>query len=534
MDSSIQSIQILQGIVAKYGPPNESNITVYRGLMQDFLVDYTRELNILKIPLEQGLVFRLLKESGQIPFEILLQQMVTYLHTNFGIDKTAAKWAIEGWAEALGIKSIHTCIADFFCEPIQGIAPLQVHFINRSIGVASSFKWDFGDGTLSTEENPTHIYEKPGTYFVKFIVSDGVDSPQSEKKSTLEVLPDNFSANFICENNSGTAPFKTYFIPKYSSPHGIYHWTFGDGNNSDKEKPSHEYTRAGKYSVTLRITQDGFTDEKTFNDLISVTSIPIPEPVLPVYEPKPDELEKNLSQKSKKASNIKIDGIKGLNYKKLGIFIGSIAIILILAIILGGFISSSSSKENETELLKPSIVQPTHSPVDTTGDVPQKTMTPQVKEETPLFQPTTLVQSKKILIDLKGKSPYPWGEDIQISGKNTVGDSVYLFYEKKNGDNAGSMYNLENPPEIVSCDTPESYTIVPVKSKDHSWKYSWNTSSDELQRLVCSVYAVNSPVPLSDISKTVHAKTDAIIIGAKPTPTPDMSVDGSTSDSDSF
>jgi hypothetical protein len=41
-----------------------------------------------------------------------------------------------------------------------------VAFKDESIGKITSRKWDFGDGTTSTEQNPTHTYEKPDHYIV--------------------------------------------------------------------------------------------------------------------------------------------------------------------------------------------------------------------------------------------------------------------------------------------------------------------------------------------------------------------------------
>jgi len=38
-----------------------------------------------------------------------------------------------------------------------------VTFTNKTTG-AASYKWDFGDGTVSTEENPTHVYPGKGKY----------------------------------------------------------------------------------------------------------------------------------------------------------------------------------------------------------------------------------------------------------------------------------------------------------------------------------------------------------------------------------
>lgn len=48
----------------------------------------------------------------------------------------------------------------FFSYTTEGF---EVVFKNES-RFATSYKWDFGDGTTSTEENPTHIYQRKGKY----------------------------------------------------------------------------------------------------------------------------------------------------------------------------------------------------------------------------------------------------------------------------------------------------------------------------------------------------------------------------------
>lgn len=45
-----------------------------------------------------------------------------------------------------------------------------VVFRDESVGQIQSWRWDFGDGTESTEENPIHTYEKAGQYIVTLYV----------------------------------------------------------------------------------------------------------------------------------------------------------------------------------------------------------------------------------------------------------------------------------------------------------------------------------------------------------------------------
>ena len=60
--------------------------------------------------------------------------------------------------------------ARFSAVPRSGDAPLQVNFTNESTGIVTSYLWNFGDGTTSTDENPAHTYGSPGTHKAKLTV----------------------------------------------------------------------------------------------------------------------------------------------------------------------------------------------------------------------------------------------------------------------------------------------------------------------------------------------------------------------------
>lgn len=60
-------------------------------------------------------------------------------------------------------------------NPTNGTAPLIVYFVgsgNDSDGVIISYHWDFGDGSSSYLQNPTHTFTNKGTYIVSFTVTD--------------------------------------------------------------------------------------------------------------------------------------------------------------------------------------------------------------------------------------------------------------------------------------------------------------------------------------------------------------------------
>lgn len=66
--------------------------------------------------------------------------------------------------------------ANFNANPKTGATPLLVSFQDLSTGIPTSWSWAFGDGTTSTDQNPTHTYSQAGIFSVKLKVSDPLGS----------------------------------------------------------------------------------------------------------------------------------------------------------------------------------------------------------------------------------------------------------------------------------------------------------------------------------------------------------------------
>jgi len=62
-------------------------------------------------------------------------------------------------------------VASFTASPTTGTAPLQVQFTDQSAGTISSWLWNFGDGSTSSERDPIHTYAQAGDYTVSLTVS---------------------------------------------------------------------------------------------------------------------------------------------------------------------------------------------------------------------------------------------------------------------------------------------------------------------------------------------------------------------------
>ena len=69
--------------------------------------------------------------------------------------------------------------ASFTYDPMEGIYPeTELTFTDTSTddGTIEAWLWTFGDGTNSTEQNPTHSYDAVGTYTVTLVVTDDMDN----------------------------------------------------------------------------------------------------------------------------------------------------------------------------------------------------------------------------------------------------------------------------------------------------------------------------------------------------------------------
>ena len=78
-------------------------------------------------------------------------------------------------------------LALFDVSPPAGEAPLSVHFTDRSLGEITSWRWSFGDGTTSSQRNPTKVFGQPGTYAVALTVKGPGGESRRERPEGVRV-----------------------------------------------------------------------------------------------------------------------------------------------------------------------------------------------------------------------------------------------------------------------------------------------------------------------------------------------------------
>jgi PKD repeat protein len=134
-------------------------------------------------------------------------------------------------------------------------------FINGSSD-ATSYIWNFGDGSNSTEENPTHTYLNDGVYNVTLSAVNNCGTTIFEQTVTISTPP---TAGFNYSASSGCAPFSVQFNSTSSSNSTSLLWDFPGGSpaSSTEANPVVVWNTAGTYLVTLTASNASGTSTST-------------------------------------------------------------------------------------------------------------------------------------------------------------------------------------------------------------------------------------------------------------------------------
>lgn len=155
-------------------------------------------------------------------------------------------------------------------------APFLVDFVDQSQGGVSWY-WNFGDGTSSTLQHPSHTYQTVDSFTVSLSVTGQGGCVKRMRKvnyvKIIEMVP-----SFTADVRGGCAPLDVSFTDTSASVFPITNWTwdFGNGATSTLAQPSITYTDTGYFDVSLIIQNSaGCTDTVRKPAYISTGTLPV-------------------------------------------------------------------------------------------------------------------------------------------------------------------------------------------------------------------------------------------------------------------
>jgi gliding motility-associated-like protein len=157
---------------------------------------------------------------------------------------------------------------------------LGFNFINKSTHPAgkpfgaTSFAWDFGDGTpiVPTNTDPVkHYFTAPGTYPIRLILLDTNYCNGGDWKQVNLGVVANVEAR-VETPKMGCAPYDAYFNNTSLGGHD-YLWDFGDGTTSTEMSPTHRYDNIGTYNIRMIVIDSNTCNKRDTLDFSIVVHI---------------------------------------------------------------------------------------------------------------------------------------------------------------------------------------------------------------------------------------------------------------------
>jgi PKD repeat protein len=152
-------------------------------------------------------------------------------------------------------------VADFDALYAYNTVPTTVAFRDHSTGTTPlTYQWDFGDGAVSTEQNPRHTYIRKGLYTVKLTLTNSYGSSTETKENYIAIglAP---KADFSGTPTTGNTPLTVEFTDHSTGYPTSWKWNFGDGKESSEQNPVHTYWSSGEYTVTLTSSNEYGTSD---------------------------------------------------------------------------------------------------------------------------------------------------------------------------------------------------------------------------------------------------------------------------------
>ncbi len=169
-----------------------------------------------------------------------------------------------------------------FSLPAEICLGVDVNPKDASSAQASSiviWKWDFGDGTVSADPTPVHLYSVAGSYKVKLVVTSaaGCISDTAIHTITVNAVP-TAAFNVASPFCAGKGISFTDASKANAGTITEWKWDMGDGTSINKtsgEAVTHTFNQEKKYSVSLQVKTDKGCSSALYSRDIMVHPLPV-------------------------------------------------------------------------------------------------------------------------------------------------------------------------------------------------------------------------------------------------------------------
>ncbi|HXH20181.1 MAG TPA: PKD domain-containing protein [Chitinophagales bacterium] len=190
--------------------------------------------------------------------------------------------------DGINYDSVTKCIVVFdppdvniAANPTTGCNPLNVCFTDLSTAPNASivsWLWDFGDGSISTQQHPCHTFQlipQQNCFSVTLIVTSSQGCRAAETFNNIVCIDLPPVANFTASDSIICGrPFTVTFTNVSQSFNTLaYFWEFGDGNTSTQQHPAHTYTTDSVFTVKLTVTDTECGDTASVTKTIVTSDI---------------------------------------------------------------------------------------------------------------------------------------------------------------------------------------------------------------------------------------------------------------------
>jgi PKD repeat protein len=199
-----------------------------------------------------------------------IYQVSLIVTSTTGCSDTVTKSVTINAAPVVDFTSVAGCVNDttqFTCSP--PVVP----------GATTTYLWQFGDATSSSEMNPVHLYSQPGTFSVSLTITDTAGCMKTISHF-VTIVP--APAPLFVYNTPACSNYPVLFNDISAISGGqitSWHWVFGDGSDTLILPPgnpdiAHTFSNFGTFNVVLTVTTS-MGCENDFSMPVVITTGPL-------------------------------------------------------------------------------------------------------------------------------------------------------------------------------------------------------------------------------------------------------------------